>query len=455
MTPPVDGDRLPGRRPASDRRRTSLTSRLDSELAPSRDTGPITSSLRISSSITVQEALSRAEHARTGGAYDVIFGEEARATAQRRSTHEDRRPLAGVPFAIKNLFAVAGQPLRAGSASRGDVEPEPRDAHVVALLRGTGAVPVGLTALHEFAFGVTGINHHAGTPRHPSDEHRITGGSSSGSALAVAEGSAQFALGTDTGGSVRIPAALCGVVGFKPAKGTYPMGGVYPLAPTLDHVGILAPDMRTTSVVHELLTGEPSRRPLPPSRVGVITAELDSSTDEVGRCVRGVLDKLERAGTVLVPVRWPSGEEVFATSTAIMFAEAAHQHRRILENDPGRVGDDVAERLRHGLSISADSYLSARRRRSDLRRRVTRILDEVDCVLGPTVPITAPQRERANESDISASLVSHTRLANVVGLPAVSVPVRRPSMPVGVQVTSRSNERALGIAAHVEATLHF
>ena len=397
----------------------------------------------------VEEALSRASLASDGGAFTWIGAAEARAAVRERVGRDG--PLSGFTLAVKDLIALEGRPLRAGSAVRDDAEPEARDAPVVAALRAAGAVLVGTTVCHEFAFGPTGVNDHAGTARNPFDRARIAGGSSSGSALAVAEGSARVALGTDTGGSIRIPAALCGVVGFKPRHGTYPVEGVYPLSPSLDHVGAFARSVADVVTVHRVLghTAGAAR----PTRAGVIRAEIDTVDHAVGARLDAALTALSRAGCALVDVDWPSPEESFATSNAVMYAEAGAIHRWDMLQRASLYGADVRARLLLGMAIPATAYVGARRRAAELTARVGAVLDDVDCVVGPAAGMVAPTVEEARDPATARRLVAHTRLGNVVGFPSLSVPVPGPGLPVGIQVTAADNARALAAAASVESAL--
>lgn len=399
---------------------------------------------------SISRALAQARLARAGGAYTFITDVDTALAAAAQAGPD--APLGGLTFAVKDLIAVAGRPLRAGSAVRASAPPEPADAPVVALLRQAGAVFVGTTSLHEIAFGVTGINDYAGTPLNPHDPTRIPGGSSSGSAVAVAEGSADFALGTDTGGSVRIPAALCGVVGFKPSFGAYPIEGVFPLSPTLDHVGVLARSVAGVQRVHAVLAA-PVNGEYRPRRLGLLRSELEQSDSAVQQRVQDAIDRLSAAGCQIEDIEWPEGETVFAVSTAIMFAEAADIHRQEMQRDPMRYGADVRARLLQGLALPAIDYVAARRGRRQLRHRVQASLAEVDGVVGPTVAIVAPALAEARDPAIAGRLVAFTRLANVVGLPALSLPLPGPGLPAGLQVIAGDDGRALGIGIFIERIL--
>ena len=372
--------------------------------------------------------------------------------------------LDGVRLAVKDLIAVAGQPVRAGSRARAQAPIEPADAAVVAALRESGAWLVGTTKLHEFAFGVSGINHHDGTPVNPAAPGRVPGGSSSGSAAAVAAGLADVALGTDTGGSCRIPAACCSVVGYKPSYGAVDVDGVFPLAPSLDHVGWLAADVAIARRVAEALgvvavlgegrvpraDDDPGDRP---RRLGVHRRAVEDADADVREAFAELESVLRATGWELRDVSWPGAEETFAVSTAIMFTEAAYVHRAALRQDPHAYGADVRSRLVQGRLFDLPTYLRARERRERLRSRCRHILAAVTAVIGPTLGIVPPPLEAAVDPAVAARLVANTRLANVVGLPALSVPVPRRALPVGIQVETADDETAFIVAAAIEAAL--
>lgn len=398
-------------------------------------------------------------------------------------------PLDSVVVAVKDLMAVAGLPLGAGSRTRAAAPPEPADAPVVAALRGAGAVVAGTVALHELAFGVSGVNDEVGFPGHPQGPTRIPGGSSSGSAVAVADGSADLAVGTDTGGSVRIPAALCGVVGFKPEFGTYPIAGVRPLAPSLDHVGLLARSVGDVARAHAALTGRPTpaaasaasaARPAHGAaagpgagstpqglRLGVDRAALAAATPEVRGAVSAALDALADAGHQLVEVAWPDADEVFDASTAILFAEAAEVHRALMASPSAALlGAPVAARLRAGAEVTPPALVAARASAARITAEARASLapapapapapadQRVDAVVGPTVALTAPPIDAARtDPDLARALVAGTRLANITGLPALTVPVPVAGLPVGLQLVAAGNEAVLTIGAAVAATL--
>ncbi len=265
-------------------------------------------------------------------------------------------------FAVKDMIAVRGHRQGGGSVTREYAEVCRDHAPIVAALLDAGAVLIGLTALHELAFGVTGINSYTGTPANPWGTGLIPGGSSSGSAVAVATGSADVAVGTDTGGSIRIPAALCGVIGYKPPFGRFPTAGVLPLSETLDHVGVLARSVEMVSAVDGLFA--PSRQTAPATkeasgtpvsrRFGVSRARLAGSETAVANAMEVALERLALDHSV-VEVTLPSSDEVVEVTNTIMFFEAA-QHYGTQAADPASgLGDDVRRGSRWGGRLSGPS----------------------------------------------------------------------------------------------------
>ncbi|MCC6435038.1 MAG: amidase [Acidimicrobiales bacterium] len=372
--------------------------------------------------------------------------------------------LDGLRLAVKDLIAVGGQAVRAGSRARREAPVEPVDAAVVAALRAAGAAVVGTTKLHEFAFGVSGINEWDGTAANPAAPGRVPGGSSSGSAAAVALGAADVALGTDTGGSCRIPAACCSVVGYKPSYGAVDTDGVFPLSPSLDHVGWLAVDVATARRVAEVLgvvpmlgeaapTGMVRSAADAPRVLGVARRAVEDADADTREAFALVESALAATGWQLLDVSWPGGEETFATSTAIMFTEAAYVHRASLPQDPEAYGADVRARLVQGRLYDLPTYLRARERRDRLRARCLQTLSRVTAVVGPTLAVVPPPVAAAADAAVAARLVANTRLANLTGLPAISVPVPGRTLPVGIQIETVADETAFIVAAALEAAL--
>ncbi len=362
-------------------------------------------------------------------------------------------PLAGFTLAVKNMIAVAGVPNRLGSASAADAAPEPADAAAVAALRAAGARYVGAVGMHEIAFGLTGVNRHDGTALNPWDRERIPGGSSSGSAVAVAEGSARVALGTDTGGSVRVPAALCGVAGFKPARGSYPSDGVFPLSPTLDHVGTFAADAADLIALHEVLADETVVPAAAPPALAVCEAHVELASPGARRCFAAARERLAAAGAGLTAVELPAPDHAFAVSTAILLPEAVAVHRRTLAEHPERFADDVRARLEDGAALPPGLYEEALAARAEIGAAVARALAGDLVAIGPMVGEVAPRLDALGDPTIAARLAAHTRLANVTGLPSLSLPLPTDGLPLGLQLHGHSDAAVLAAAAWVERVL--
>lgn len=399
----------------------------------------------------VQRHRATARTVARGGPW-LEFFEERTARRLAAEGDADLGPLADKVFAVKGLVAVNGHAVTAGSPVRADVPAERRTAPIVELLESTGAVALGSVTLHEFAFGVTGVNDHAGTAPNPAAPDRVPGGSSSGSASAVADGSADFAIGTDTGGSVRIPSAFCGIAGFKPAHGTYPAAGVFPLSTTLDHVGLHARTLGEIVRVHEALGHSVDDEPQV-VRIGVARADVEAADDEVRHAIEQALDVLSSAGAELVDVGWPDAEATFVASTGIMFSEAAAIHAEGLAAHADRYGADIRARLEMGAALSGTDVAAAHRLRGELIGQVRRTLGAVDVIASPTVPIVAPLLRDAADPALPPRIVANTRLGNVVGLPAVSLPAPTPGLPVGLQLLGARNGHTLACAAWAETRL--
>ncbi len=409
------------------------------------------------------------------GAFTEVAMEEALADAAvlAKELRDGivRGPLHGVPLAVKDLFDVTGTVTRAGSnvPVGGRIHPASRDATVVQRLREAGAIFLGRTRTHEYAWGMT-TRHPDGTgTANPWDLGRITGGSSGGSAAAVSMGFVPLALGSDTGGSIRIPAAFCGVVGWKPRYGSIPTDGLVPLAPSFDHVGFLARRVDDATTAHMVATGAHRERvetPPPRSlRLGVLEdsslPRLEPNIEEA--LVRG-LDKLASEGMTLGPVSVPSGASALEVFTPIQLSEALHIHRDVLGTWPewaSTYGIDVAERLRLAESVTDEEVATARARRSDIQIQLGIELAEVDAVIllvAPSAPPTVPDPDHvtlAGESvPVRNAVFPFTVLANVTGAPCVVIPMGRDDegLPVGVQLLAAPDGdemRLLAIATTV------
>jgi len=409
----------------------------------------------------------------------TVTREEALAAAQQAASaiaHSDYKgSLHGIPLALKDLFDTAGVRTTAGSKIMADRVPA-EDAEVTARLKAAGAVILGKLNMHEFAYGATGVNPHYGATANPWDPTRISGGSSSGSGAAVGAGMALGALGTDTGGSVRIPSALCGITGLKPTYGRVSRRGVVPLSWALDHVGPMARSAADAALLLGVIAGHDpgdetsSEEPVPDYaklleerglkglRVGVPREYFFDNLDaEVAAAVRGAISTLEELGSQVSEVSLPHIDEAPAAVNAIMLPEALAYHRRWLAERPQDYGDDVRGRLEMGLLYPAVSYIEAQRLRSLIVEEWREsVFDQVDLLAVPTTPITAPSLE---EADLQATLalVRFTNPFNLLGVPAVSVPCGLTSggLPIGLQLVGRWFEEGtvLGAAhAYQQAT---
>lgn len=357
--------------------------------------------------------------------------------------------LSGWAVAVKDLIDVAGLPTRCGSAVLADAAPAQHDADVVARLRAAGAVVVAKTHTHEFAYGPTGDVAAEGPCRNPHDPRRITGGSSSGSAAAVAAGLVPLAVGTDTGCSTRTPAALCGVVGLKPAHGALPTTGVFPLSETLDHIGLLGADINTVAVAFSALTRhriDPAA-PVEGTVVGRPTGSYWRVHDpEITAAVDRAAATLAAAGAVLRDVELPGIEEFAATYYVIVGAEAYATHARWLSQRLGDYQPATASRLQAAARHTAADYVSAQRTRRRLATELTGRLTTagIDLLLLPTTPLRATPigAEQVQASDgaqvaVRPALLSLALPFNLLGWPAVSVPAPGVTgLPVGIQIAA-------------------
>jgi aspartyl-tRNA(Asn)/glutamyl-tRNA(Gln) amidotransferase subunit A len=391
----------------------------------------------------------------------TLPGERARQEARRagrRLARGESGPLLGVPIAIKDLFATRGMRTTAGSRILKDWVPS-RDAAVVGRLRAAGAIIFGKTNLHEFAYGVSNANPWWGTARNPHDPARSPGGSSGGSAIAVVAGLCAGALGSDTGGSIRVPASLCGCVGLKPTFGAIPLDGTVPLGWSLDHAGPLARTVDDAGLILDVLTGmDAGRRARRTStrgfRVGVLQGPIFQQVEpRVSRQLDAAAAALRRRGLRVREVSIPEMEWTVATQLVTLRAEASAVHRRWIRTRPRSYGADVRIRLQLGALVAGADYVLAQRMRGRLRAAVGRIFQDVDVLLLPTTPITAPiigdrsVRWRSGAEPVDGALVRLTAPFNLSGLPALSVPFGRAGgLPVGVQVVGQWMDEARVLA---------
>ena len=370
-----------------------------------------------------------------------------------------RGPLHGVAVGVKDLFDVAGLPTRAGSNVLADAPRAAADAPVVARLKEAGAIVVAKLHTHEFAYGPTGDVSATGPARNPHDPGRITGGSSSGSAAAVAAGHLPLALGTDTGASVRTPAALCGVVGLKPAFGALSTDGVFPLAETCDHVGVLAADVHAASVAWDVLsrpdgTGGGIQAPgVDGVRVGVPLDGYWRAADAgLNAAAAAAAARLTARGAHVVELRTPMIEELAATYGTVVGAEAYATHADWLARRPHDYQQATRDRLLPNAALTAADYVNARRTRRRLVPQLRAAVSDVDVLVLPTTRLRAtPIGAGSVDVDgvavpVRAALLALTLPFNLAGWPAVSVPgpVSDGGLPAGVQVVGvRLEERGV------------
>jgi aspartyl-tRNA(Asn)/glutamyl-tRNA(Gln) amidotransferase subunit A len=378
-----------------------------------------------------------------------------------------RGPLHGVPLALKDLFLTAGVRTTAGSAILRDWVPD-RDAAVVRRLRAAGAVFLGKLNMHEFAFGITSENPHYGASRNPHDPERITGGSSGGSAAAVAAGLCYGSFGTDTAGSIRCPAALCGVVGLKPTYGRVSRDGVLPLSWSMDHVGPLARTVADAALLLETVAGpdpaDPTsaRRAVPlyaraleegvkGMRLGVPREHFWHPIDPaVEARVRAAIGALEGDGALVEEVSLPCLEYAWAAYSLVKDAEAAAYHRPTLRTRAADYGRDVRLRLLAAQFLNGADVVDGRRAQRLATREFLACLEQVDALLAPAVPITAPRIGQAEVEVAGVTgpprpfLLRNTFPFNFTGLPAVTVPCGLANgLPVGLQIAGRPWEEVL------------
>jgi aspartyl-tRNA(Asn)/glutamyl-tRNA(Gln) amidotransferase subunit A len=397
----------------------------------------------------------------TLNAFITVTTDQARAAARTAGDGSALDgPLPGVPLAVKDLFDTVGVRTTAGSTILADRIPA-RDATVVARLRAAGAVLLGKLNMHEFAYGVSSINPHYGDCRNPWDIARISGGSSGGSAVAVAAGLCLGSLGTDTGGSIRIPASLCGIVGLKPTYGRVSRAGVIPLAWTLDHVGPMARTVLDCALLLTVIAGhDPSDptsddQPAPDFRSGIEDTIrglrvglperyfFDDLEPVVRTAVEAAAHVLQAQGAELRRVEIPMIELAGLTGDTIMAGEASAFHQRWLRGQPHDYGDDVRRRLMLSTLQPAAAYVNAQRLRGAIRSAFLDALREVDVLLTPATPMTAPPIAGFDVED-RIRLKRFTTPVNVAELPALVLPCGFDGggLPIGMQLIGRPFEES-------------
>lgn len=430
----------------------------------------------------VQQALARIDRLDPGlNSYltvveDRALEQAARAEKEFRAGHW-RGPLHGVPYAAKDLLETRGIRTTVGSALRAD-NVSHTDAAIIERLDEAGAILLGKTGLHEWAYGITSTNPHFGPIRNPWDPERIPGGSSGGSAAAQAASLCIFSLGSDTGGSIRIPAALCGIAGLKPTFGRVSRRGAFPLGHTLDTMGPFGSCVKDTALVYMSIAGHDALDPVSSTEPveglrwqgrrrldGVVIGVpdhfyFDNLAPDIDSSAQAALRALAELGAELREVKMPDIEMANSLHRIILLAEASSVHHRLLERHRDAFGDDVRALLDQGSLVSAMDYINAQRARRVFCRRFGAAMESVDALVAPTVPIPTARigelevEVNGRAENVRLATTRNVRALNLTGLPVVSVPCGfdRDGMPIGLQIVGKkySEKTILAIAAAYE-----
>jgi aspartyl-tRNA(Asn)/glutamyl-tRNA(Gln) amidotransferase subunit A len=417
----------------------------------------------------LEQALSKIADPKGEGACAclTVYADAARAAADAA----DARAKAGISLgamdgaivSIKDLFDVAGEPTRAGSKILASAPPAKADASIVRRLRAAGAVIVAKTGMSEFAFSGVGMNPHYGTPGNPADRSRVPGGSSSGAAVAAADGMCEIAIGTDTGGSTRIPGAMCGIVGFKPSQWRVPTDGAFPLSFALDSIGPIARNVADCARADAVMAGD-EFAPLEPAAVaglrlgipqGMLLRDFDNT---VGTRFGAAKKQLADAGVRLTDEPMPLLDEMAAANAkgGIAPVEAFAIHREHLAHHAGAFDPNVRARIERGGKASAADYVDMSRERARLIRAMDARLGGLDALVLPTTAITAPTIAEMEDTHTFNSknmlLLRNTATWNFFDMCAISLPIPGSGLPVGLMLVARNghDKRLFEIAAGVE-----
>jgi aspartyl-tRNA(Asn)/glutamyl-tRNA(Gln) amidotransferase subunit A len=423
----------------------------------------------------VEQCLARIKDAAGEGArtFLKVYAEEALAAAdfydRLRANGIGLPPFAGIPISIKDLFDVAGDVTTAGSILLRDAPPAARDAPAVARLKAAGFIVIGRTNMTEFAFSGIGINPHYGTPRNPFDRTigRIPGGSSSGAATSVADEMAMGAIGTDTGGSCRIPAALCGLVGFKPTAARVPKQGAFPLSMTLDSVGPLAATVECCAILDAVLAGEGTFElaalPLAGLRLALPrTIVLDGLDAAVAQAFDTALARLRNAGVCITEIALSEFSELAAINAkgGIVVAESYAIHRSLIAKGEKMYDPRVLVRILRGREQDAADYIDLLEARAAFIRRVRSVAAPYDALLMPTTPLVAPPLADLGDDKefrrVNMFMLRNPSIANFIDGCSISIPCHRAGdAPVGLMLFGEhdSDRRLLSIAAAMEQLL--
>lgn len=401
-------------------------------------------------------------------AFITLNLEPARQKAEALQPGPGENLLAGIPYACKDLFDVAGMVTTGGSRVLAD-NIAAADAEAVARMNSAGAILIGKNNLHEFAYGATGENTLYGTPPNPYDQSRLAGGSSSGSAAAVGYGLCAAALGTDTGGSVRAPASLCGLVGFKPTFGRISTEGVIPYSWTLDHVGTLTRSAADAGILFRSLATkyrENAALKLDGLRVGIPESFFFEVCDgEILDSIDALMNFLKNAGATLSPVTMPSMEYTRTVSLTVQMPEALSYHNRYLEQRGNLYSQDFRAGLALGQCLLAEQYIRAKRFIESYRRDMDRAFENVDVILTPATPTIAPKIGAIEVSvdgipePAGNAITRYTSFFNMTGHPAITLPcgMHSEGLPIAAQLVGRhhEDEQLIDLAVQVESDYGF
>jgi aspartyl-tRNA(Asn)/glutamyl-tRNA(Gln) amidotransferase subunit A len=446
-------------------------------MKPLRDIADDLEGGRTTSEALTDQALARIADPAGEGRRTFLKVHEDAARAAARASDRLRRaglvpsPLAGIPVSVKDLFDIAGDVTTAGSRALADARPATADAPAIARLRAAGAVVIGRTNMTEFAYSGLGLNAHFDTPRNPWDRAtgRIPGGSSSGAAVSVTDDMAAFAIGTDTGGSVRIPSALCGLTGFKPTARRIPRDKVFPLSHTLDSVGPLAATVACCALVDAVMAGAPPDLPDAAPIAGLrfcvpTTLVLDGLDDFVARAFQSALSRLSRAGAKVSEIAFPELGRIPELSPhgGVLAAEALAVHRKLIAEKGDLYDARVRTRILRATALTAADYVELFEARLALIAAAARRTAPYDAALFPTTPMVAPAIAALDADErlygqTNILMLRNTSVGNYLDRCALSIPCHAPGeAPVGLMVMGETmgDARLLSVGLAIEAALN-